>query len=102
MSNGNAIANRNDDELDDLRSLLDDVPDTWEIVLRRPEAGARRDAWRDAAEEAAGASRTGVAARGDRLRRLPRRPGPRGRGPGRARRTAQRPGSRPTSRTSVS
>ena len=37
----------------DLRSLLDDVPDTLEIVLRRDLPGARCcEAWRDAAEEA--------------------------------------------------
>src|SRR3954470_16144079 len=37
----------------DLRSLLDDVPDTLEIVLRRdPEWSPVLDAWRDAAEEA--------------------------------------------------
>ena len=40
----------------DLRSLLDDVPDTWEIVLRRePEWSPVLHAWRDAAEEAAAA-----------------------------------------------
>jgi hypothetical protein len=40
----------------DLRSLLDDVPDTLEIVLRRaPEWSPVLDAWRDAAEEAAAA-----------------------------------------------
>jgi hypothetical protein len=40
----------------DLRSLLDDVPDTWEIVLRR-DRGSRPvlHAWRDAAEEAGAA-----------------------------------------------
>jgi hypothetical protein len=38
----------------DLRSLLDDVPDTLEIVLRRvPEWSPVLDAWRDAREEAA-------------------------------------------------
>jgi hypothetical protein len=38
----------------DLRSLLDDVPDTFEIVLRRePEWSPVLEAWRDAAEEAA-------------------------------------------------
>ena len=38
----------------DLRILLDDVPDTLEIVLRRaPEWSPVLDAWRDAAEEAA-------------------------------------------------
>lgn len=42
----------------DLRSLLDDVPDTLEIVLRRdPEWSPVLEAWRDAAEEAAGALR---------------------------------------------
>jgi hypothetical protein len=36
----------------DLRSLLDDVPDTFEIVLRRePEWSPVLEAWRDAAEE---------------------------------------------------
>ena len=40
----------------DLRTLLDDVPDTFEIVLRRaPEWSPVLDAWRDAAEDAAGA-----------------------------------------------
>jgi hypothetical protein len=40
----------------DLRSLLDDVPDTWEIILRRPpEWSPVLDAWRDAADEARGA-----------------------------------------------
>ena len=38
----------------DLRSLLDDVPDTLEIVLRRdPEWSPVLEAWRDACEEAA-------------------------------------------------
>ena len=37
----------------DLRSLLDDVPDTFEIVLRRdPSWSPVFEAWRDAAEEA--------------------------------------------------
>src|SRR4051794_15155303 len=40
----------------DLRSLLDDVPDTLEIILRRaPEWSPVLDAWRDASEEASGA-----------------------------------------------
>ncbi len=40
----------------DLRSLLDDVPDTFEIVLRRdPDWSPVLGAWRDAGEEAAGA-----------------------------------------------
>ena len=69
----------------DLRSLLDGVPDTCEIVLHRErEWSPVRPAWRDAAEEAAARWRSGVSARRPRLRRLPRRPGPRGRGPGRA------------------
>jgi hypothetical protein len=39
--------------VDDLRILLDAVPDTREIVLRRaPGWSAERDAWRDAHEEA--------------------------------------------------
>ena len=38
----------------DLRSLLDDVPDTLEIVLRRDPAWSPvLEAWRDACEEAA-------------------------------------------------
>jgi hypothetical protein len=42
----------------DLRSLLDDVPDTFEIVLRRvPEWSPVLEAWRDAADEAATAMR---------------------------------------------
>jgi hypothetical protein len=42
----------------ELRSLLDDVPDTLEIVLRRtPEWSPVLEAWRDAAEEAQGALR---------------------------------------------
>ncbi len=37
----------------DLRILLDDVPDTLEIILRRvPEWSPVLDAWRDAADEA--------------------------------------------------
>ncbi len=40
----------------DLRILLDDVPDTLEIILRRdPEWSPVLNAWRDAAEEAEGA-----------------------------------------------
>ena len=40
----------------DLRSLLDDVPDTLEIVLRRDPAWSPvLEAWRDASEEAAAA-----------------------------------------------
>ena len=40
----------------DLKSLLDDVPDTLEIVLRRdPEWSPVLEAWRDAAEESAAA-----------------------------------------------
>jgi hypothetical protein len=51
----------------DLRSLLDDVPDTLEIVLHRvPEWSPVLDAWRDAAEEAAGALAHWRATPGDR------------------------------------
>jgi hypothetical protein len=40
----------------DLKSLLDDVPDTLEIVLRRESSWSPVfEVWRDAAEEAAGA-----------------------------------------------
>jgi len=43
----------------DLRSLLDDVPDTLEIILRRePEWSPVLGAWRDAAEEARAALAT--------------------------------------------
>ena len=43
----------------DLRSLLDDVPDTFEIVLRRESSPSPVvEAWRDAAEEAADAFAT--------------------------------------------
>ncbi|WP_028065538.1 hypothetical protein [Solirubrobacter soli] len=38
----------------DLKSLLDDVPDTFEIVLRR-HGESVLDAWRDAADDAAAA-----------------------------------------------
>ena len=49
----------------DLKSLLDDVPDTLEIVLRRePEWSPVLEAWRDAAEEAAAALRAWRAAPG--------------------------------------
>jgi len=44
--------------ISDLKTLLDDVPDTFEIVLRRePEWSPVLEAWRDAAEEAATALR---------------------------------------------
>ena len=74
--------------VDELRFLLDGVPDTRELVIRRADGWApERDAWRDAHEDAAAAYR---AWRRDAQRRrptpLPRRAGPRGRGPGRARR----------------
>jgi hypothetical protein len=43
----------------DLKSLLDDVPDTLEIVLRRdPDWSPVLEAWRDAAEESGAALRT--------------------------------------------
>jgi hypothetical protein len=57
--------------LNDLKVLLDDVPDTLEIVLRTPrrEPGWSLDAeaWRDAHEDAASAWRAWRAAPGDRL-----------------------------------
>lgn len=44
--------------VDELRILLDQVPDTREIVLRRPEGwSAEHSVWSDAHEEAAGAYR---------------------------------------------
>ena len=50
----------------DLRTLLDDVPDTFEIVLRRdPEWSPVLHAWRDASEEAASALEDWRAAPGD-------------------------------------
>jgi hypothetical protein len=43
---------------DDLRLLLDGVPDTRELVIRRPDTWTPvRDAWRDAHEDAAAAYR---------------------------------------------
>ena len=74
--------------VDELRFLLDGVPDTRELVIRRADGWApERDAWRDAHEDAAAAYRAWRrAAHAGRLRGLPRRAGPRGRGPGRARR----------------
>jgi hypothetical protein len=57
--------------LNELRVLLDDVPDTLEIVLRTPgrEPGWSLDAeaWRDAHEDAASAWRAWRGAPGDRL-----------------------------------
>jgi hypothetical protein len=50
----------------DLRSLLDDVPDTFEIVLRRDSAyNPALEAWRDASEEAAEALQRWRAEPGD-------------------------------------
>ncbi len=50
----------------DLKSLLDDVPDTFEIVLRRdPEWSPALEVWRDAAEDAAGALELWRTAPGD-------------------------------------
>jgi hypothetical protein len=50
--------------VDDLRVLLDEVPDTREIVLRRLHGwSAEADAWREAHEEAAEAYRTWRASR---------------------------------------
>jgi hypothetical protein len=55
----------------DLKSLLDDVPDTLEIVLRGslPDPGWSPvvAAWRDAHEDAAGALRAWRAVPGDRV-----------------------------------
>ena len=50
----------------DLKTLLDDVPDTWEIVLRRDQGWSPvLHAWRDAAEEAAAALEDWRSAPGD-------------------------------------
>ena len=76
----------------ELRALLDQVADTRELVLRRaaslgPAFNAVYDAWSDAHEEAEDALRAWLGSRLRlRLRRVPRRPGPRGRRAGRARR----------------
>ena len=44
--------------VDELKHLLDDVPDTRELVLRRGETwSALHDAWREARDEAAEAYR---------------------------------------------
>ena len=44
--------------VDDLRYLLDGVPDTRELVIRRADTWAPvRDAWRDAHDDAAAAYR---------------------------------------------
>ena len=73
--------------VDELRFLLDGVPDTRELVIRRADTWAPElDAWRDAHEDAAVAYRAWLRAGAPRLRRLPRRPGSRGRRAGRARR----------------
>jgi hypothetical protein len=49
--------------VDDLRSLLDAVPDTREIVLRRLEGwSAELDAWREAHDDAVEAYRAWLAA----------------------------------------
>jgi hypothetical protein len=51
----------------DLRTLLDDVPDTFEIVLRRdPEWSPVLHAWHDACEEAAVALQHWRSSPGDR------------------------------------
>jgi hypothetical protein len=48
----------------DLKVLLDQVPDTRELVLRRPDRwSAEHSAWRDAHEEAAAAYRAWRAGR---------------------------------------
>jgi hypothetical protein len=52
----------------DLRSLLDDVPDTREIILRRSaDWSPVLEAWRDASEEAAGALAYWRTVPGDRV-----------------------------------
>jgi hypothetical protein len=49
---------------DDLRLLLDEVPDTRELVIRRDAGWApERDAWRDAHEDAYAAYRAWLADR---------------------------------------
>jgi hypothetical protein len=51
----------------ELKTLLDDVPDTLEIVLRRePRRGLEVEAWRDAGEEAVHAFADWCAKPGDR------------------------------------
>jgi hypothetical protein len=46
----------------ELKNLLDQVPDTFELVLRRPRSrGADLDAWHEAREEARDAYRTWIA-----------------------------------------
>jgi hypothetical protein len=51
----------------DLKTLLDDVPDTFEIVLRRdPEWSPVLHAWHDACEETAAALQRWRSAAGDR------------------------------------
>jgi hypothetical protein len=59
LSNGKAV--RHEERamsVDELRLLLDQVPDTRELVLRRPErSSAEHSAWSEAHEEAAGAYR---------------------------------------------
>ncbi len=49
--------------VDELRILLDQVPDTRELVLRRATWAPVRDAWTDAHEDALGAYRTWYRAR---------------------------------------
>jgi hypothetical protein len=57
--------------LNELKVLLDDVPDTLEIVLRTPSAdpgwSLDAEAWREAHEDAAGAWRAWRAAPGERF-----------------------------------
>jgi hypothetical protein len=54
--------------LGDLKSLLDDVPDTFEIVLRRStEWSPVLEAWRDASDEAAAALASWCTVPGDAL-----------------------------------
>jgi hypothetical protein len=52
------MRHRNEMSVDQLRVLLDQVPDTRELVLRRPEGwSAEHSAWCEAHDEAAGAYR---------------------------------------------
>ena len=75
----------------ELKLLLDAVPDTRELILRRePARGAEwnalYNAWSDAHEEAEGAWRTWRSGGGrEAYRDVPRGGGPRGRGAGRGR-----------------
>ena len=75
--------------VNELKVLLDEVQDTRELVLRRGATWAPvHDAWDDAREDADdGLLRVAERAHRRRVHELSRRPGPRGRRPGRARRS---------------